>query len=211
MAMRPGKAGEAGAHLAVSGTDSQELLEAIRAYWNVRIHDLEIAQHPVGTQEFFEELAAYRFEKLDYLPRVVDFSAYEGKRLLEVGCGIGIDLVRFAKHGAVVTGIDLAEQSITLARQNFALHGLHGDLQTMNGEHLQFGDGSFEVLSQFSVLLPLTVIADQLGVPRKDLRRFKRWTDGATTQLSGMADPEESFWREVRVSSSARAAVRASS
>ena len=50
------------------------------------------------------------------------------------------------------------------------------------------GNGRFEVLSEFSVLLPLTVIADQLGVPRKDLLRFKYWTDGFTTQLSGMAD-----------------------
>jgi cytochrome P450 len=51
-------------------------------------------------------------------------------------------------------------------------------------------DGRFEVLSQFSVLLPLTVIADQLGVPRTDLAQLKRWTDGFTAQLSGMADAE---------------------
>ena len=53
------------------------------------------------------------------------------------------------------------------------------------------GDGAFEVLSQFSVKLPLTVIADQLGVPRSDLDRFKRWTDGFTAQLGGFAPPEE--------------------
>jgi cytochrome P450 len=52
-------------------------------------------------------------------------------------------------------------------------------------------DGHFEVLSQFSVLLPLTVIADQLGVPRADLARFKRWTDGFTAQLGGFAPPED--------------------
>jgi cytochrome P450 len=53
------------------------------------------------------------------------------------------------------------------------------------------GDGHFEVLSQFSVPLPLTVIADQLGVPRADLARFKRWTDGFTAQLSGLAFGED--------------------
>jgi len=52
-------------------------------------------------------------------------------------------------------------------------------------------DGQLEVLSQFSVPLPLTVIADQLGVPRADLPRFKRWTDGFTAQLSGMAFGED--------------------
>jgi len=53
------------------------------------------------------------------------------------------------------------------------------------------GDGRFEVLSQFSVRLPLTVIADQLGVPRAEVPRLKRWTDGFTAQLSGMAFGED--------------------
>jgi len=52
-------------------------------------------------------------------------------------------------------------------------------------------DGHFEVLSQLSVPLPLTVIADQLGVPRADLPKFKRWTDGFTAQLSGLAFGED--------------------
>ena len=52
-------------------------------------------------------------------------------------------------------------------------------------------EGRFDVLSQFSVPLTLTVISDQLGVPREDLARFKRWTDGFTTQLSGMASHEQ--------------------
>ncbi len=53
------------------------------------------------------------------------------------------------------------------------------------------GDGRFEVMTQFSVLLALTVIADQLGVPRSDLPKFRHWTEGFTTQLSGMAADED--------------------
>jgi cytochrome P450 len=52
-------------------------------------------------------------------------------------------------------------------------------------------DGECEVVSQFAVQLPLTVIADQLGVPRSDLAQFKRWTDGFTAQLSGLASGED--------------------
>ena len=132
--------------------DSGDMIDAIRAYWNVRIHDLEIARHPVGSRQFFAELQAYRFEKLDYLPHVVDFTGYKGKRLLEVGCGIGTDLVLFAKHGAAVTGIDLAETAIDLAKANFALNGVCGDLQTMNGEDMQIDDESFDVVYAHGVL-----------------------------------------------------------
>jgi SAM-dependent methyltransferase len=131
---------------------NDDLIDAIRGYWNERIHDLEIARHPVGSKEFFEELADYRYEKLDYLPRVVDFASYRGKRLLEVGCGVGLDLVRFARHGAIVTGVDLAEVSIELARKNLAFHGLAGDLRMMDGEHLEFDDNGFDVVYAHGVL-----------------------------------------------------------
>jgi len=52
-------------------------------------------------------------------------------------------------------------------------------------------DGQVELRSQFAVPLPLTVIAEQLGVPREDLAEFKKWSDGFVAQLSGMASPEE--------------------
>ncbi len=128
------------------------LLEQIREYWNEHIHDLKIAKHPVGTKEFFDELDEYRFDKLRYLPQLVDFNSYRNKKLLEVGCGVGIDLVRFARGGAIVTGIDLAEVSIELARKNFELNGLEGELLVGNGEALEFEDNSFDVVYAHGVL-----------------------------------------------------------
>jgi 2-polyprenyl-3-methyl-5-hydroxy-6-metoxy-1,4-benzoquinol methylase len=46
----------------------------------------------------------------------VDFASFNGQRLLEVGCGIGCRLVRFAKGGARVTGVDLAQTAIDLPK-----------------------------------------------------------------------------------------------
>lgn len=51
--------------------------------------------------------------------------------------------------------------------------------------------GSFEAVSDYAVLLPLTVIAKQLGVPTEDLPKFRYWTDGFVTQLSGLAAAED--------------------
>ena len=123
------------------------MIEAIERYWNERIHDLEMTDRPVGSREFFDDLDEYRFDKLHYLPRLVDFSGYSGRTLLEIGCGIGTDLVRFARGGALVTGIDLSTTAIELAKKNFALHAVNAqDLLVANGEALPLADASFDVV-----------------------------------------------------------------
>src|SRR4029079_18982422 len=109
--------------------------------------------HPVGTKAFFDDLDDYRFDKLHYLPRLVDFSAFRGQRLLEVGCGIGTDLVRFAKGGARVTGVDLAQTAIDLARKNFELNGVAAEeLRVANGEALPYADATFDVVYGHGVI-----------------------------------------------------------
>lgn len=140
-------------HTDPSPVDAEdEIIGKIRDYWNEHIHDLEIARHPVGTKGFFDDLHEYRFDKLDYLPKVVDFSAYKGKSILEVGCGVGTDLLRFAQGGADVTGVDLAGVSVDLAQKNFAEHGQSGRFMVMNGEALEFEDDSFDVVYAHGVL-----------------------------------------------------------
>jgi len=126
--------------------------DAVAEYWNGRIHDLEMTEHEVGTREFFRDLDEYRFDKLRYLPEVVDFAGYAGKRVLEVGCGIGIDLVRFARGGAVVTGIDLSKTAIDLASRYFEIEGLDADLRVMDGAALEFPDDSFDLVYVHGVL-----------------------------------------------------------
>ena len=41
-----------------------------------------------------------------HIPRFAAFSQWSGKRVLEVGCGIGTDTINFARAGAEVAAID---------------------------------------------------------------------------------------------------------
>ena len=125
---------------------------AVRSYWNDHIHDLEISRHAPGSREFFADLDQYHFEKLHHLPRLIDFDAYRGKSVLDVGCGAGTDLVRFARGGAIVTGVDLSSSAITLAKQNFAHHGLPADLREADGEKLPLADNTFDLVFAHGVV-----------------------------------------------------------
>jgi SAM-dependent methyltransferase len=125
---------------------------AVRDYWNDHIHDLEITAHPVGSRGFFADLDQYHFEKLHHLLRLVAFDGYRGRSVLEVGCGAGVDLARFARGGAIVTGVDLAPSAIELARANFAQQGLPGSFEVADGEHLPFADRSFDLVYAHGVV-----------------------------------------------------------
>ena len=124
----------------------------VREYWDRHIHDLEITRHPVGSRGFFDDLDQYHFEKLHHLLRLVDFDGYRGRSVLEVGCGAGVDLARFAKGGAEVTGVDLAPSAIELARANFSQQGLRGRFEVADGEHLPFPDNSFDLVYAHGVV-----------------------------------------------------------
>lgn len=125
---------------------------AVRSYWDTHIHDLDITSHAPGSAGFFADLEQYHFEKLHHLPRLVPFDGFNGRRVLEVGCGAGTDLVRFARGGAIPTGVDLAPSSIALATKNFALEGRRAELLVADGEALPFADRSFDLVYAHGVV-----------------------------------------------------------
>src|SRR5437762_13929233 len=86
------------------------------------------------------------------MPRVMEFEKFRGARLLEVGCGMGTDLLQFARNGARCVGIDLTPRSVEITRHRFNLYGAEGDFMISDGEHLPFRDGSFDVVYSNGVL-----------------------------------------------------------
>jgi len=126
--------------------------EDVRDYWNRHIHDLGVSTQTPGTPGFFADLDQYHFEKLHHLLRLIDFDAYGGKRVLDVGCGAGIDLMRFARGGAIVVGVDLCSAAIELARANFTQQGLSADLREADGQQLPFPDDTFDLVFAHGVV-----------------------------------------------------------
>ena len=51
--------------------------------------------------------------------------------------------------------------------------------------------GECEFIKDFATPLPVYVIADQLGVPRSNLEKFKSWSDAFASRLGGMVTAQE--------------------
>jgi len=132
-------------------TDS-ELKERVRAFWQAHPCGTKFSDAEIGTREFFARIEAHRYAKEWHIPEAADFAGARGLRVLEIGCGLGTDGVRFAKAGADYTGVDLTDAAIELARKRFELSGLRGELRVSDAENLDFADESFDLVYSHGVL-----------------------------------------------------------
>ena len=96
---------------------------SVREYWDSRPCNIRHSPKPVGTREYFNEVEFRKYFVEPHIPRFAQFELWRGKKVLEIGCGIGTDTINFARHGATVTAVDLSEKSIEVARQRATLFG----------------------------------------------------------------------------------------
>jgi ubiquinone/menaquinone biosynthesis C-methylase UbiE len=142
----------------------------IRAYWEERIHDTPLGEGPRGSAAFFAAMDAYRLDKAPYLLSAIDFTGWGGRRVLEIGCGAGLDLMRFASGGASVTGVDISTSALELAREYFAVAKRRAQLVQADGAALPFADQSFDLVYCHGVLPfaqdPVRIVAEAERVLR---------------------------------------------
>jgi ubiquinone/menaquinone biosynthesis C-methylase UbiE len=125
-------------------------IHAVHDYWNSRPCNIRHSPRPVGSLEYFNEVEARKYFVEPHIPRFADFPRWQGKKVLEIGCGIGTDTINFARHGAQVTAVDLTEKSLDVARQRAILFGLD--------DHIRFYQADAEQLSNVVPVEPYDLI-----------------------------------------------------
>lgn len=134
---------------------TKNLLDEVRDYWNSRPCNLRHSQSPIGTKEYFDEVEARRYTNEPHNYTFPDFNKWRGKKVLEIGCGIGTDAINFVRHGANYTGIDLSSESVRIAKKRFEVFGLKGELFEANAEDLEFifdPSEKFDLIYSFGVI-----------------------------------------------------------
>lgn len=153
-------------------------LGAVRAYWDARPCNLRHSPKAVGSREYFDEVEARKYFVEPHIPAFAEFERWRGKKVLEIGCGIGTDTVNFARHGAQVTTVDLSQKSMELARARASVYGLQ--------DSIRFCPGNAEELSTFVPVEAYDLIYS-FGVvhhtphPERILQELRKYTHPQTT------------------------------
>jgi ubiquinone/menaquinone biosynthesis C-methylase UbiE len=129
---------------------------------DVAIDQKSAVQHfwdadPCGTRylkqgQDFEAHALTRAALEPHIAEFADFKSARGKKVLEIGVGMGADYLEWLRAGAQAIGIDLSPVSIERTHQRCELCGYKPDLHVSDAENLPFPSDSFDVVYSYGVM-----------------------------------------------------------
>lgn len=111
-------------------------VEEVRDYWNRRPCNIRHSKKEVGKKEYFNDVEARKYMVEPHIPVFAEFSKWSGKKVLEIGCGLGTDATNFARAGADYSAIELSEKSLELAKRRFDVFELKGKFYYGNAEEV---------------------------------------------------------------------------
>ena len=133
---------------------SESLEARIKRYWNTQPCNIKHGTAQPGTKEFFEQVSVRRYRVEPHIPEFAGFHLWQGRRVLEVGCGIGSDAEEFAKAGAEYVGVDYSDQSVEIARNRFETLGLEGEFHNVDASDAKAMSnlGKFDLVYSYGVI-----------------------------------------------------------
>lgn len=129
-----------------------DLKREIKRFWDDIPCGVKTSELQPGTRAFYEAVEAHRYTEEFHIPEVVQFPSFAGKRVLEIGGGVGTDGRQFARHGARYVDADLSTGSLALAKRAFEVFGLTGRFINADAENLPFRDEAFDAVYSHGVL-----------------------------------------------------------
>ena len=102
----------------------QKSIADVQRYWDARPCNIRHSTKPVGSREYFDEVEARKYFVEPHISAFAEFERWRGKRVLEVGCGIGTDSINFARAGAQLTAVDLSSESLRIAAERADVMGV---------------------------------------------------------------------------------------
>jgi SAM-dependent methyltransferase len=127
-------------------------VDTVHDFWQSHINNEYYTSAERASDSYFDDIEERRYRTHYHLPELFESMDRMDQRLLEVGCGIGVDSIQLAKRGFQVTAVDLTESALAVAKQFATRREATVDFRLGNAEGLDFPDESFDAVYSFGVL-----------------------------------------------------------
>lgn len=134
---------------------SQVSIEKVKEFWDRRPCNIRHSKKPIGTREYFDEVEKRKYFVEPHIPGFAEFEKWHGKRVLEIGCGLGTEAINFARHGADLTVMEISQESLDLAKKRFEVYGLKAHFILGDAEALEIllaGQEKYDLIWSFGVI-----------------------------------------------------------
>ncbi|HWS48181.1 MAG TPA: class I SAM-dependent methyltransferase [Acidimicrobiia bacterium] len=145
-------------------------VETVKEFWESHVNNEYYTNEQRASDAYFRDIEDRRYRAHYNLRELFASLAGSKGRLLEIGCGIGVDSIQLAKCGFDVTAVDLTESALAVAKEFAAHRDVAVDFRLGNAERLDFSDGEFDVVYSFGVLHHTPDIEKAVSEVRRVLR-----------------------------------------
>ena len=148
-------------------------VDKVQQFWDKNPCNVRHSPSKIGTKKYFAEVEKRKYFVEPHIPKFAEFQKWKGKKVLEIGCGIGTDTISFARAGAQVAAVEISKKSLELAKKRAKVYGLQNKIQ--------FYLANAEELSKIVPVEPYVLIYS-FGVihhtphPEKVIAEIKKYT-----------------------------------
>ena len=111
-------------------------IDDVKKFWNDRPCNVRHSKKETGTKSYFDEVEKKKFLVEPHIKSFSHFNEWNGKKVLEIGCGMATAGINFARYGADYTGVELSKESLELAKKRFEVYNQRGNFYEGNSEDL---------------------------------------------------------------------------
>jgi SAM-dependent methyltransferase len=126
----------------------------IQEFWNAYPCDKAKVDRPEHDyEEFFKRCDELRYKQERHILKRLDAIDFRGKRVLEIGLGLGADSEQIIRRGAVWSGLDLTPESVVLVTKRLTLRDLPYECIKVGSVcELPFEENTFDIIFSHGVL-----------------------------------------------------------
>jgi ubiquinone/menaquinone biosynthesis C-methylase UbiE len=132
-------------------TEQEKQLE-VQRFWDAKPCDSDTSDEEKYSAEYFQDIESERYRLQWHIKDLLLAQDLKGRKVLEIGTGVGTDARTIISQGGDYTGINVDAGSTEMTRRALQTFGLRGDVKQASAVDIPYASETFDLVYSFGVL-----------------------------------------------------------